>query len=92
MASTSQRCQQQPVRIAAKTCRQSHATPVCRSVEPADRAPAVLCALLASAGAFVPLQKQYLLKHTVREISFYLDFKPNENINNHGLLQCNLDT
>lgn len=47
---------------------------------------------LAAGWGFVQLQKQYLVKHAVREIRFYLDFKPNENTNKHGLLQCNLDT
>lgn len=81
---------------AGKICRQGHATMACHSVEPADRlllfsAPwAPACCL--QAGAFVLLTGQYLLKRTVREISSYLNFKPNESMNKRGLLQCNLDT
>lgn len=73
---------------AGRICRQGHATPVCHSVEPPARAllfsaPRASACWLQSA-AFVQLQKQYLVKHPVREIWFYLTLNLMKTLTNMG--------
>lgn len=88
VASTSQRSQQQPLRICRQNLQAGPRYPSLPQCGASCQGSAALCtrasACCLQSAAFVQLQKQYLAKRTVREIWFYLALNLMKTLTNMG--------